>query len=292
MRFFAIVSFFFVLSLSAYSTDLDPGDISQDKHVNFQDFALLAADWQTSATRSDIVPNGIVDISDLMQLAEDWLKSTNPDNPEVTLQVTGAVNGSIVIELYADEAPVTVENFLNYVQTGFYEDLIFHRVISGFMVQGGGYDVDFVKKTTNDPIINESSNGLSHLRGTIGMARTPEPYSATSEFFINHVDNAFLDYDPVVYDGSNNAYSKYGYCVFGEVLSGMDVVDAIAALPTTNDRPDVDVIIQSAAITQNVPFCPEKLQGDIDGNCKVDFADFVRMAENWLECNSITADCS
>jgi len=306
MKFFIVTVFFCLFSLSAFPADLDLGDINEDKHVNFRDFAYLAADWQTSATRSDIVPDDIVDLLDVMQLGEDWLKSTNPDNPEVTLQITGAVNGSIVIELYADEAPITVENFLNYVQTGFYNGLIFHRVMPDFMIQGGGFDTDLIKKTPGDQIINESSNELSNLRGTIAMARTPYPHSATSEFFINHMDNTAagvnnLDYIPVVYDTYDNAYSKFGYCVFGEVLSGMDVVDAIAAVTThtknnadgdpMGDVPIDDIIIQSATITQNIPFCAIKLQGDVDGNCKVDFADFVKLAQNWLACNSMTSVC-
>jgi peptidyl-prolyl cis-trans isomerase B (cyclophilin B) len=292
---------FCLFSLSAFPADFDRGDINEDKHVNLRDFAVLAADWQTDAVRSDIVTDGLVDLLDLMQLAEDWLKSTNPGNPEVTLQIIGAVNGSIVIELYANEAPLTVENFLNYVQTGFYDGLIFHRVIPDFMVQGGGFDTNLVKKTPGDSIISESSNGLSNLRGRLAMARTPDPHSATSEFFINHVDNEFLDYDSLVYDGSNTAYSKYGYCVFGEVLSGMDVVDAIAAVSTDtendgasvpmDDVPINDVIIQSATITLNVPVCAEKLDGDANGDCSVNFADFVKLAQNWLACNSMTSVC-
>lgn len=283
-----------LISSSAYSWEYDVGDINRDRYVNMADFAYLASDWQTSAVRSDIVPDGIVDLLDLTQLAEDWLKSITP---EVALQITGAVNGTIVIKLYGDQAPVTVENFLNYVQTGFYDGLIFHRVIPGFIVQGGGFDTDFVKKTPNAPIINESSNRLSNLRGTIAMARTPYPHSATSEFFINHVDNTpgnlnDLDYTPFLYDLNDTAYSKYGYCVFGKVLSGMDVVDAIAALPTTDERPDDNVIIQSAIITQDVPVCAEKLEGDVDGNCSVNLADFAKLAKNWLACNSITAVCN
>jgi cyclophilin family peptidyl-prolyl cis-trans isomerase len=302
MRHLFFTLFLLLLSLSAYSADYDAGDINTDKHVNFQDFAYLAADWQTSAARSDIVADGIVNTSDLMLLGENWLNSQNPDNPEVTLTITGAVHGQIVIELYADEAPMTVENFLNYVQSGFYDGLIFHRVISGFMVQGGGYDTNLAEKTAGPPIINESFNSLSHLRGTLGMARTPQPNSATSEFFVNHADNPFLDYAPVVYDGSNNAYSKYGYCVFGEVLSGMDVVDAVAAaaVHTENNAdgepmdnvPVSDIIIQRATITQNVPFCAEKLPGDVNGDCTVNLEDFSKMAENWLSCNSITAPCN
>ncbi len=216
-------------------------------------------------------------------------------DPQVTLQISGAVNGSIVLELYADEAPVTVANFIDYVESGFYDGLIFHRVIEDFMIQGGGFDPNLVQQTTGPMIINESTNWLSNLRGTVAMARLVPPHTATSEFFINHVDNLFLDFGNVVYDGNNTAYYTAGYCVFGEVISGMTVVDAIAVLPTTSeggmdDVPVSDVIIQS--VTVNTPVCIEKLDGDIDGDCDVDLADFVRLAGNWLECNSITIPCN
>jgi cyclophilin family peptidyl-prolyl cis-trans isomerase len=216
-------------------------------------------------------------------------------NPQVTLLITGAVNGNIVLELYADEAPVTVANFVDYIQSGFYNGLIFHRVIEDFMIQGGGFDPNLVPVTPGPAIINESTNGLSNLRGTIAIARTFAPHSAKSGFFINHQDNLFLDFGNVVYDGNNTAYYTAGYCVFGSVISGMNVVDAIAALETTTeggmtDVPVSDVIIQIATV--NSPVCIEKLDGDIDGDCDVDFADFVRLAGNWLECNSTTTTCN
>ena len=299
MRFFVFAIVFCLFAFNAFSAGLDAGDINQDKQVDFQDFVYLADDWQEFTTRSDMTSDGIVDLLDLMQLAEDWLMSANPDNPEVTLQITGAVSGTIVVELYANEAPISVGNFLDYAASGFYDELIFHRVIKDFMIQGGGFDVDLVKKTPGDPIINESSNDLSHLRGTLGMAREYTPHSATSEFFINHEDNPFLDRSPVVYDNQENpnAYSKYGYCVFGRVLSGMDVVDAIAAVLTHTENgmenvPIEDIIIQSATITRNAPVCAEKLDGDMDGDCSVNFADFVKLAENWLACNSMTSVCN
>jgi cyclophilin family peptidyl-prolyl cis-trans isomerase len=220
------------------------------------------------------------------------------ENPQVTLQISGAVNGSIVVELYADKAPVTTLNFINYVKSGFYNGLIFHRVIYDFVIQGGGYDANLVLKTPGSPIINESSNGLSNVRGTIAMARTKFPNSAASQFFINHVDNTYLDYGSITYPiGSSEPYIKVGYCVFGSVISGMDVVDAIAELLTTTengmaDVPINDVIIQNASVTLDVPVCIEKLEGDIDGDCDVDFADFAMLAANWLECNSVTAACN
>lgn len=216
-------------------------------------------------------------------------------NPQVTLEISGAASGTIVLELYADKAPVTVANFIQYVQSGHYAGLIFHRVISGFMIQGGGYNTSLVRQSTQPAIINESSNGLSNTAGTIAMARTPYPHSATSEFFINQVDNLFLDYAPVLYDASENAYSKYGYCVFGRVVSGMELVSTIAALPTTtkgsmSNVPVNNVIIQSATITRAAPVCAEKLAGDLNGDCTVDFEDFVVLAQHWMMCNSITPE--
>ena len=215
-------------------------------------------------------------------------------NPQVTLQISGAVTGNIVLELYADKAPVTTANFINYVQSNFYKGLIFHRVMSGFMIQGGGFDQNVVQKTAGllPAIINESRTGLSNLRGTIAMARTTAADSATSQFFINQVNNTFLDYGYV--SGSS---AVVGYTAFGKVIAGMSVVDAIAVLPTSTqngmtDVPVNDVIIQNATITLNSPVCAEKLQGDIDGNCSVNFADFAKMAENWLECNSVTTSCN
>jgi cyclophilin family peptidyl-prolyl cis-trans isomerase len=218
-------------------------------------------------------------------------------NPQVTLHITGAVTGDIVLEIYADKAPVTAANFINYVQTGFYNGLIFHRVMSGFMIQGGGYDTNLVQKATGPAIINESSNRLSHVRGTIGMAKLFDADTATSQFFINHVDNAGLNYGSWAYDihytPPKPIAVTVGYCVFGKVLNGMDVVDAIAALPTATENgmqyvPVTDVIIESATVTSNAPVCATKLEGDIDGDCNVDFADFVKLAQHWLSCNSIT----
>jgi len=149
--------------------------------------------------------------------------------------------GSIVLELDPAAAPVTVNNFLSYANSGFYLNTLFHRVISGFMIQGGGYTTGMVKKGGQKaPIVLETNNGLSNLRGTVAMARTNEPNSATSEFFINHVDNLFLDYN----------VSPPGYAVFGKVLQGMAVVDAIAAKATgqsngSDDVPLVDITITS-----------------------------------------------
>jgi cyclophilin family peptidyl-prolyl cis-trans isomerase len=152
--------------------------------------------------------------------------------------------GNIVIELDRQAAPVTVKNFLEYVEAGFYDGTIFHRVIPGFMIQGGGFTKDMQRKKTRSPIINEAKNGLSNKRGTIAMARTSDPNSATSQFFINHRDNTPLDYV---------AGGNPGYAVFGKVTEGMDVVDAIAAVKTTtrngmDDVPVEPVVIQSAKV--------------------------------------------
>jgi len=133
--------------------------------------------------------------------------------------------GTIEVTLDAEKAPVTVANFLSYVKDGFYDRTIFHRVMKGFMIQGGGYSVERVKKETKAPIKNEAGNGLQNLRGTIAMARTNVINSAMSQFYINHRDNDSLNH-------RNNSQKYYGYAVFGKVTKGMDVVDAIAEIPT------------------------------------------------------------
>jgi len=132
----------------------------------------------------------------------------------VVLETT---KGEIVLELYADKAPLSVKNFLDYMEAGFYSNIIFHRVIPGFMIQGGGFSRDMQKKPTQTPIKNEAHNGLKNDRGTIAMARTQAPHSASSQFFINTVDNAFLNY-------KSQTMSGWGYAVFGKVVKGMDWV--------------------------------------------------------------------
>ena len=143
-------------------------------------------------------------------------------NPKVLMKTT---KGDITIELYADKAPITVKNFLAYTDAKFYDATIFHRVIKGFMIQGGGMTADLQEKATKAPIKNEAGNGLKNKRGTIAMARTNVVDSATSQFFINHADNDFLNH-------RDNSAEGFGYCVFGKVVQGMDVVDAIAAVRT------------------------------------------------------------
>jgi peptidyl-prolyl cis-trans isomerase B (cyclophilin B) len=155
--------------------------------------------------------------------------------------------GTIVLQLDAEKAPKTVENFLAYVQDGFFEGTIFHRVIAGFMIQGGGFSADYVQKKTRAPIQNEANNGLKNVRGTIAMARTSDPHSATAQFFINVVDNPFLDYKQSTPQG-------WGYAVFGKVIEGMDVVDKIRAVntgsggPFPSDVPKEQVIIEKVSL--------------------------------------------
>jgi cyclophilin family peptidyl-prolyl cis-trans isomerase len=147
--------------------------------------------------------------------------------------------GPIMLELYPDKAPQTVANFLRYVDSGFYEKVIFHRVIPGFMIQGGGLDLAYNQKPTRAPVPNEADNGLKNLRGTIAMARTGDPHSATSQFFINVVDNAFLDYQ-------SHDFQGWGYCVFGKVIEGMNIADEIAKAATgPGDVPQSLIVIDS-----------------------------------------------
>lgn len=162
------------------------------------------------------------------------------ENPKVLIQTS---KGSISVELFPDQAPKSVENFLDYVDDGFYDGTVFHRVIPGFMIQGGGYTRDLVKKPTGAPIANEADNGLKNERGTLAMARTGVPHSATAQFFINLTGNAFLDHR------SKDA-SGWGYAVFGKVTDGMEVVDEIAQVPTgaagpfRKDAPKETIVIE------------------------------------------------
>jgi peptidyl-prolyl cis-trans isomerase B (cyclophilin B) len=158
-------------------------------------------------------------------------------NPTVVMTTSA---GTIKIELYEDKAPVSVKNFLAYVDESFYDGTIFHRVIPDFMVQGGGFQPGMAQKTTKSPIKNESSNGLKNTRGTLAMARTSVPDSATAQFFINLVDNGFLD--------KAKAQDGVGYCVFGKVTEGMDVVDKIKAVPTTTKSGHQNVPVQDVTI--------------------------------------------
>ena len=170
----------------------------------------------------------------------------HPANPRVLIETS---KGNITVELFPGNAPQSVGNFLNYVKTGFYEGLIFHRVIPGFMIPGGGMTPDMAEKPKNAPIPNEADNGLKNLRGTLAMARTGDPDSASSQFFINVADNAFLDH-------RGKSYDTWGYAVFGQVVGGMDVVDAIVAVPRGDRGPYQDVPVEPV-VMKRVTMLPE-----------------------------------
>lgn len=154
--------------------------------------------------------------------------------------------GKLTLALDRDKAPQTVDNFVQYARDGFYDGTIFHRVIKDFMIQGGGYTADMKKKATRDPVQNEAKNGLKNKRGSIAMARTSAPHSATAQFFINHKDNSFLDH---------SGQSGWGYAVFGKVTDGMEVVDAIAGQATRSSKgmgnvPKQTVVIESVRVIE------------------------------------------
>jgi len=154
-----------------------------------------------------------------------------PANPRVLIETS---KGNITVEVFANNAPKSAANFIGYVKSGFYDGLAFHRVIPGFMIQTGGMTPDMTEKPKGAPIQNEADNGLKNLRGTLAMARTGEPHSASSQFFINVADNAFLNHRGKSFEG-------WGYAVFGQVVDGMEVVDAIVAVPRGNRGPHGDV---------------------------------------------------
>jgi peptidyl-prolyl cis-trans isomerase B (cyclophilin B) len=156
--------------------------------------------------------------------------------------------GNITLSLDFKNTPKTAENFLAYAKNGFYDGTIFHRVINGFMIQGGGFDADMKQKPTSNPIKNEASTGSKNKRGTVAMARTSDPHSATAQFFINVVDNDFLNF-------SSESANGWGYCVFGNVTEGMDIIDKIKTVPTTTSRghenvPSEPVIIKKVTVTE------------------------------------------
>jgi peptidyl-prolyl cis-trans isomerase B (cyclophilin B) len=162
------------------------------------------------------------------------------DSPRVALETD---KGTIVLELYPDKAPKTVQNFLDYVDAGHYNSTIFHRVIPNFMIQGGGMSASMKEKATKAPIKNEADNGLKNQRGSIAMARTQVPDSATAQFFISTVDNDFLDF-------KNKTVQGWGYAVFGKVVEGLDVVDAIAKVKTTSRSGHQDVPVDTVMIVK------------------------------------------
>ena len=166
------------------------------------------------------------------------IHAASAQNPSVEFETS---QGNFTVELYPEKAPKTVANFLQYVKDGFYENTIFHRVISRFMIQGGGFERDLTEKNTREPIVNESNNGLLNEPGTLAMARTMDPDSATAQFFVNLADNQFLNYtspDP----------EQIGYCVFGKVTSGLEIVQKIGLSPTTTMGRNADVPIKPITI--------------------------------------------
>ena len=169
------------------------------------------------------------------------LMMTSNVQAETTTVKMETSQGTIILELDGDNAPNTVANFITYVNEGFYDGTIFHRVISNFMIQGGGFTGDMSQKTTHDPIQNEANNGLKNDTGTIAMARTSDPHSATAQFFINVKDNDFLNF-------SSETQQGWGYAVFGKVAEGMDVVDAIKNVATTSNGPYQDVPAETITI--------------------------------------------
>lgn len=178
-------------------------------------------------------------------------------NPQVKMETS---KGTVLIELYPDKAPVTVENFLRYAREGKYDGTIFHRVIKRFMNQGGGYRPDFTKVETYPPIKNEADNGLKNTVGTIAMARTNDAHSATNQFFINTVDNSSLDHI------SKTTSRNWGYCVFGKVIEGMEVMDRISRVATgSGDVPQTEILIKKVTVIndsakQEKPAQPAKKQ--------------------------------
>ncbi len=185
----------------------------------------------------------------LVAMADTTASADEQNNSEYPNVILHTNHGAITVELFTDKAPESVENFLQYARDGHYDGTLFHRVISNFMIQGGGFDADFQQKPTRDPIKNEADNGLENTRGTLAMARTNDPHSATSQFFINVIDNDFLNHR------SKISGQTWGYAVFGRVTDGMDVVDAIRGVPTGRhgfhqDVPTEPVFIERVEIPE------------------------------------------
>lgn len=207
---------------------LDSGPLRMNRFVTLMTGAILLGATGTAGAAAPVAPVSLAPI---------------PTRPEVKFATT---EGSFIVQLNPARAPLTVRNFLAYVRSGFYDGTIFHRVIPGFVIQGGGFTANYKEKKTRKPIPNESGNGLLNVRGTIAMARKPAPHTATSQFYINLADNTQLDPRP----------DRWGYAVFGKVVSGMKVVDKIASVPTgpagpfSQDAPQMPVIITKASIIE------------------------------------------
>lgn len=203
----------------------------------------------------NLLPSTLACLVGLSVYAEPMNEATTPaetEAPSADPRVKMVTSkGELTIQLFADEAPITVKNFLEYVEAGYYDGLIFHRIIPGFMAQGGGFEENMQQKKTNAAIKNEAVNGLKNKRGTLAMARTADINSATSQFFINLVDNVFLDHTAPTSRG-------YGYCVFGEIVDGMATVDAMASVKTATkgfhqNVPVEPLIIKSAVVITEAP---------------------------------------
>ena len=190
----------------------------------------------------------VLSIMLLLTTTLSFAKENNMSDTQSKVKLTTSL-GEIIIQLNTEKAPVSSANFLTYVNEGFYNGTIFHRVIPDFMAQGGGFDTGFNQKAVHAPIKNEANNGLTNRRGTLAMARTNDPNSATAQFFINLKDNSFLNH-------TSQTSSGWGYAVFGEVIQGMDVVDAMAKQATGNrgghqDVPKTDIVIEKADVVKN-----------------------------------------
>lgn len=209
---------------------------------------LLGSTIALSACSGDSEAPATTPLESVAETVADAVADTTDSNPQATAADSGnpvvvmqTSMGTVEIELWADEAPISTENFLRYVDNNLYNNLTFHRVIPGFMVQGGGYDTDFVEISGYPPIKNEARPGLRNDRGTVAMARTNVVDSATSQFFVNLVDNDFLNQ-------RSTAPQDFGYAAFGEVISGMDVVDRIAGVTTGSSRGHQDVPVEPVII--------------------------------------------
>lgn len=228
-----------ILLIGCATTNIDTSDLTKEQYREVKSVQVPEEQTSTEPATSE---RRVSAENDIETDTEGMMEEENMDAayPTATIQTS---KGDIVIELDPDAAPKTVANFMIYANEGFYDGTVFHRVIDGFMIQGGGFTPDGNRKDTHDPIALESQNGLLNKRGTIAMARTNVPDSATSQFFINVVDNAMLDYRP----------GNDGYAVFGKVVSGMDVVDAIKGVSTgtkngMGDWPVEDVVIEKVSV--------------------------------------------
>lgn len=223
--------------LLAFALLLPLSAVAQDKPKTEAKPAAAKTEAKPAAPKTDAKPAEAAVAADPAKAA----------HPQVVLHTS---MGDITVELYPDKAPKSVENFLQYTKDGFYNGTVFHRVINGFMIQGGGFTKDLTQKRTRPAIQNEANNGLSNLKGTVAMARTNDPHSATAQFFINVVDNKRLDYV------SDQSGMTYGYAVFGKVVAGQDVVEKMKAVETSaqgplpGDVPKIAITIDKAELVK------------------------------------------